>query len=69
MTASASAGGATAAVPLQFSGDFLSYAIAFFVLAIVAAVVGMRGVAGVSMGVARVFVILFVVVAVIALVL
>ncbi len=66
---SAFAGLAEALVPLQFSGDFLTYAIVFFVLAIVAALVGFGNVAGVSMEIARIFVILFVVFAVVALLL
>lgn len=56
-------------VPLQFSGDFLTYALVFFVLAIVAAVVGYGNVAGISMEIARIFVILFVVFAIVALIL
>ncbi|WP_128904466.1 DUF1328 domain-containing protein [Halorubrum amylolyticum] len=56
-------------VPLQFSGDFLQWAVVFFVIAIVAAVVGARGVAGVSMAVAKWFVIIFLVLAVISIVL
>lgn len=56
--------------PLQlFTGDFLSLAIVFFVLAIVAALLGSRGVAGVSMEIARWLVIIFVVLAVVSLVL
>lgn len=55
--------------PLQFSGDFLSLAIVFFVLALLAALVGARGVAGVSMAIAKWLVIIFVVLAVIALLL
>lgn len=56
--------------PLQlFSGDFLSLAILFFVLAIVAALFGSRGVAGVSMAIAKWFVIIFVVLAIVALIL
>lgn len=56
--------------PLQFfTGDFLSLAIVFFVLAIVAALLGSRGVAGVSMEIAKWLVIIFVVLAVISLVL
>ena len=55
--------------PLQFSGDFLQYAIVFFVLAIIAALVGARGVAGISMTVAKWFVIIFIVLAIITLVL
>ena len=58
------------AVPLQlFSGDFLYWALIFFVLAIIAAVLGFRGVAGLSMGIAKILVVVFVVLAVIALVL
>lgn len=56
-------------IPLQFSGEFLSLAILFFVLAILAAAVGARGIAGVSMEIAKWLVILFVALAVIALVL
>lgn len=57
-------------LPLQlFSGDFLYYAIVFFVLAIVAAVVGSRGVAGISMEIARLFVLIFIVLAIISLIL
>ncbi|WP_226012988.1 DUF1328 domain-containing protein [Halomicrobium salinisoli] len=58
-----------AGVPLQFSGDFLSLAILFFVLAIIAAVVGARGVAGISMEIAKWLVIIFIVLAVVSLVL
>lgn len=58
------------AAPLQlFSGDFLYWALIFFVLAIVAALFGFRGVAGLSMGVAKILVLVFIVLAVIALVL
>lgn len=57
------------AIPAQFSGEFLQWAIVFFVIAIVAAVVGARGVAGVSMTVAKWFVIVFLLLAVISLVL
>ena len=57
-------------VPLQlFSGEFLYYALVFFVLALVAALVGFRGVAGISMEIARIFVLLFVVLAIVTLVL
>lgn len=56
-------------IPLQFTGDFLYWAVVFFVLAIVAAAVGARGVAGVSMTVAKWFVILFLVLAIITLIL
>lgn len=55
--------------PLQFSGDFLTWAIVFFVIAIIAAVVGASGVAGISMTVAKWFVIIFLVLAVISILL
>lgn len=58
-----------ATAPLQFTGEFLTYAIAFFVLAILAALVGLRGVAGISMEIARIFVFLFLVLFVISLLL
>ncbi|MFW5963598.1 MAG: DUF1328 domain-containing protein [Natronomonas sp.] len=56
-------------IPLQFSGDFLQWAVIFFIIAIVAAVFGARGIAGVSMTVAKWFVIIFLVLAVISLLL
>jgi len=57
-------------VPLQsFSGDFLELAVVFFVLALLAAVLGARGVAGLSMEIAKWFVVIFVVLAVISIVL
>ena len=57
-------------VPLQlFSGDFLQLAIVFFVLALVAALVGARGVAGISMEIAKWLIIIFVVLAIVSLVL
>ena len=56
--------------PLQlFSGDFLYWALIFFVLAIVAALFGFRGVAGLSMGVAKILVVVFIILAVIAVIL
>ena len=55
--------------PLQFGGGFIELAVLFFVLAIVAAVVGARGVAGVSMTIAKWLVIIFVVLAIVSLVL
>ena len=54
---------------LQLTGEFLQWAILFAVLAIVSAALGARGVAGVSMNIARVFVLLFVVLAIISLLL
>ncbi|NHN42693.1 DUF1328 domain-containing protein [Halorubellus sp. JP-L1] len=56
-------------IPLQFTGDFLYLAVAFFVLALVAGLLGARGVAGISMEIARIFIILFIILAVIALLL
>ena len=55
--------------PLQLTGDFLALAVIFFILAIVAAIVGAQGVAGVSMAIAKWFVIIFVILAIITLVL
>lgn len=55
--------------PLQFgSGRFIELAILFFVLAIVAAVLGARGVAGLSMDIAKWLVIVFLVLAVLSIV-
>lgn len=56
-------------LPLQFSGGFIELAVLFFILAIVAAVVGASGVAGMSMTIAKWFVILFLVLAVISILL
>ena len=58
-----------AALPLQFSGGFLEYAVVFFVLAIVAAVFGARGIAGLSMTIAKWLVIAFLVLAIVSLLL
>jgi uncharacterized membrane protein YtjA (UPF0391 family) len=57
------------AVPLQFGGGFIELAVFFLILAIVAAVLGARGVAGLSMDIAKWLVIVFVVLAVITFVL
>ncbi|WP_254528948.1 DUF1328 family protein [Natrinema gelatinilyticum] len=60
----------TFATPLQIGGGgFLYWAIIFFILAIVAAAVGARGVAGISMEIARIFVLIFIILAVVALLL
>lgn len=56
-------------LPVQLTGDFLRWAILFFVLAIVAAAIGARGVAGVSMDIARIFILIFLVLAIISLLL
>ena len=62
--------GVAAGLALQLgSGDFLIWAIGFFVLAIVAAALGMGGVAGISMDIARILVVVFLVLAVLALLL
>ena len=61
---------ATALLPLQaFGGDFLYLAVVFLVLAIVAAVLGAGGVAGLSMDIAKWLVIIFIILAVISFVL
>ncbi|MFW6153264.1 MAG: DUF1328 domain-containing protein [Halobacteriota archaeon] len=56
-------------LPGQMSGDFLYLAVVFFVLAIIAAAVGASGIAGMTMTVAKWFVIIFVVLAVLSLLL
>lgn len=55
--------------PMLFSGDLLYWAIIFFVLAIIAGVVGFQGVAGISMDIAKILVVVFLVLAIVALVL
>lgn len=59
----------SAMVPLQGSGDFLWLAIVFFILALAAALVGFQNVAGVSMEVARIAILVFIVLAVVSLLL
>lgn len=62
--------GTVTGLALQFGGgDFLTWAIGFFVLAIIAAALGMGGVAGISMDIAKILVVVFLVLAVIALIL
>lgn len=56
-------------LPLQSSGGFLEYAILFVVLAIVAALLGARGIAGISMTIAKWLVIIFVVLAIVSILL
>lgn len=51
------------------TGDFLYYAIVFFVLAIIAAVVGLRGVAGITMEIARILIFIFLVLMIVTLIL
>lgn len=56
--------------PLQIlDSDLLYLAVVFFVLALGAALVGARGIAGISMEIARILVIVFLVLAVVALLL
>jgi uncharacterized membrane protein YtjA (UPF0391 family) len=57
------------AVPVQIGGGFLELAVLFAILAIVAALLGARGVAGLSMDIAKWLVLLFVVLAIISLLL
>lgn len=54
------------ALPLQFGGGFIELAVLFLVLALVAAVLGARGVAGLSMEIAKWLIIIFVVLAIIS---
>lgn len=56
-------------VPLQFGGGFIELAILFLILAVVAAVLGARGVAGLSMEIAKWLIIIFVILAIISFVL
>ncbi|MDG5775036.1 DUF1328 domain-containing protein [Haloarculaceae archaeon H-GB2-1] len=64
MAGSASIAQSVPVAPLQFGGGLLSLAIVFLILALVAAVLGARGVAGLSMGIAKWLVIIFVVLAI-----
>lgn len=57
------------AVPLQFGGDFLELAVFFLILAIVAAVLGARGIAGLSMSIAKWLIIIFIVLAIVSFIL
>ncbi|PSQ57797.1 hypothetical protein BRD22_00375 [Halobacteriales archaeon SW_8_68_21] len=52
--------------PLQFSGDFLELAVVFLVIAVVAAIFGARGIAGLSMTIAKWLVMIFLVLAIIS---
>ena len=47
----------------------LGWALTFFVLAVIAGLLGLRGVAGISMSIARWFVIIFIILAIVALIL
>ncbi|WP_435074429.1 DUF1328 domain-containing protein [Halorubrum sp. HHNYT27] len=59
----------TQAVQLQFGGGFIELAFLFLILAVVAAVLGARGVAGLSMNIAKWLVIIFVILAIITFIL
>lgn len=56
-------------VPLQSGGGFIELAVLFLILALVAAVLGARGVAGLSMDIAKWLVIIFVILAIVSFVL
>ena len=56
-------------VPLQLGGGFIELAILFLILAVVAGVLGARGVAGLSMEIAKWLVIIFIVLAIISFIL
>jgi len=53
-------------VPLQSGGGLLWLAVVFLVLALVAGVLGARGIAGLSMDIAKWLVIIFIVLAVVS---
>jgi uncharacterized membrane protein YtjA (UPF0391 family) len=53
-------------LPLQFGGGLIELAVLFLILALVAAVLGVRGVAGLSMDIAKWLVIIFVVLAIVS---
>ncbi len=55
--------------PLQFGGGLIELAILFLILAVVAGILGARGVAGLSMGIAKWLVIIFVALAIVSFVL
>jgi uncharacterized membrane protein YtjA (UPF0391 family) len=59
----------SALVPLQSGGDLIGLAVLFLILAVVAAVLGASGVAGMSMSIAKWLVIVFVVLAVVTFIL
>ena len=59
----------TQLAPLQLGGGFIELAILFLILAVVAGVFGARGVAGLSMEIAKWLVIIFIVLAIISFIL
>jgi uncharacterized membrane protein YtjA (UPF0391 family) len=56
-------------LPLQLGGNLIELAVLFLLLAVVSAILGARGVAGVSMTVAKWLVIIFIVLAIVSVVL
>lgn len=56
-------------LPLQLGGNLIELAVLFLLLAVVSAILGARGVAGVSMKVAKWLVIIFIVLAIVSVVL
>lgn len=57
------------AEPLQLTGDFLYWAVVFVILAIIAAALGAGEIAGITMTIAKWFVILFLVLALVSILL
>lgn len=59
--------------PLQiaqfFTGEFLQFALLFFVLAVIAYAVGARGIAGVTMQIAKILIAVFLILALVSLLL
>lgn len=55
--------------PLQFGGNLIELAVLFLVLAIIAAIFGARGIAGLSMNIAKWLVIIFLVLAIVTFIL
>ncbi|MEF8757561.1 MAG: DUF1328 domain-containing protein [Halobacteriales archaeon] len=58
--------GSVVTVPLLFGGDLIELAILFLILAVVAGVLGARGVAGLSMTIAKWLIIIFVLLAIVS---
>ncbi|MEF8783379.1 MAG: DUF1328 family protein [Haloarculaceae archaeon] len=56
-------------LPLQIGGNLIELAVLFLLLAVVSAILGARGIAGVSMKVAKWLVIIFIVLAIVSVVL
>jgi uncharacterized membrane protein YtjA (UPF0391 family) len=60
---------ANRALPLQSGGDRIGLAILFLILAVVAVLLGAKGIAGLSMDIAKWLVIIFIVLAIISFIL